>query len=434
MIWRLLFVLSIVLSLGLSPIYAQPMTNSFTRVLNLIDPDAEVDADVFDETLLYGEYSDWLTIAEDVELEFAINEDAFVTYQPQVIDNSWTTLILIAGDDGGTEIIEFTENEQDIDSIESHVTFVNLLDESVELYLDQALFAEALAPSIESSLSVDLIANSYEVLVNQDEDLARKITFEPQKSYVLLIFDYNGAISYLAVESSEILQSDDVTTDSDQVPEEYAIVRFGHLSSGTPPIHLYLNGDVTPITTLRFPQMSQWFQLPAGQHEIIISLAEENINEPLLDPIDFTLEANQYGNFVLIGALANNSLDTHYLDEPFEELGEASARISFFNAHPASGPVDIRLASGASLIDRLAYPGYFGSNDGFTSVILDSGQYDIEAITSDDGGMLFELINRNFIAGRNYYIAIIAADPPFLLTFSDVEETRSLLENMAEDE
>lgn len=433
--WRFLFALSVILSIGLTIVNAQSATNSRVRVLNLIGTETVITSTAFDEPITFEGYSDWFTPADDADLQLIVDE---VPLEPYVLEtqesDSWTTLIVLSDDSGTPSIVDFVEYQQEIEPGNSHVTFVNLLGDVVNIYLDNALFAENLQSSFTDLLSVDIVANEYLINVSEERDSSQSVGFESGYSYLTVIHDIGGTISFVVVESNEKTLEDENINNAELVPEEFSVVRFGHLSSGTPPIDIYLDGEVTPITTLRFPQLSQWFQLPAGQHEIIISLSEENIDEPLLDPIEINLEPDNYGDFVLIGALANNSLETRYLQETFEPLGEATSRVGFFNAHPASGPVDVRLVSGASLIDRLAYPGYFGNNDGFTSIVLDSAQYDIEAYASDTEERLFQLLNRNFIGGRNYFIAIIAADPPFLLTFSDVEETRSLLENMSDDE
>jgi hypothetical protein len=203
-------------------------------------------------------------------------------------------------------------------------------------------------------------------------------------------------------------------------------VRAAHLSSGTPPIDFYVNGELLEPEPLRFPDAARWRPLTAGTYRVAVTLAGEPLSEAVVGPIDLTLEGGLYTNLAVIGALANNSLTLHAFEEDMLPLGQDQTRIGILNAHPGFGPVTVRTDTGVNLISRLGYPGFFGDNDGYVEVLLDAGVYNLSFVDDISNQVLFQFNDRRFISGRNYLVAVIVADPPFLLTFSDVQEAQEI--------
>lgn len=204
-----------------------------------------------------------------------------------------------------------------------------------------------------------------------------------------------------------------------------ALLRVAHLSSGTPALDVYLNGELTVFQGLDFPQFSQWVALPAGG--IIFSVALEGETQTVVTPFEVVLEANTYTTVAVIGALANDTLEAQPMREDFSPLAPDFVRVNVLNAHPGSGPINIQSTDETAFIEDLGYPGFFGSNNGFNQFVVENGSYDLQIIQSETGDIIADLPGTNLFAGRNYFISAINANPPFVLTFSDIAETQSLL-------
>jgi hypothetical protein len=206
-----------------------------------------------------------------------------------------------------------------------------------------------------------------------------------------------------------------------------ALLRVAHLSSGTPPLDVYLDGELSVHKELSFPEFSQWIALPAGEITLAVSLSGETLDQAVIPPFELALAANTCITVAVIGALANDTLEAHMIEEDYSPLAPGFVRVNVLNAHPGAGPIDIQRTDGSILIEALGYPGFFGGNSGFNHFITESGTYDLRVRQSETDKVIFDLPGTNLFEGRNYFISVISANPPFIVTFSDIQEIQALL-------
>lgn len=213
-----------------------------------------------------------------------------------------------------------------------------------------------------------------------------------------------------------------------------ALLRVLHISSGTPPLDVYVDGQIQNTVVggdgdtadLRFPEMSGWMVLPEGETNIIIAESGDSPDQPIMPAVTLELPQGSATTLTVIGATANNTLQAWPLQEDFSDVTSGLVRVGLFNAHPGAGPVDVTLDDGNVLASQLGYPGFFGDNDGFIESIVDEGAYEVE-INSSEGQDALVTFPIELRSGRNYFLAIISANPPYYLTFSDLAETQELL-------
>lgn len=436
------FMLSLVCLWIVSPVVlAQDEADTvYVRVANLAPSleqvDVSINAETLFESLVYGMVSEWQALATD---SLTVSIDAETT-PLKVIDaeaGEWLTLVLNTVDD----LLRVDVVREDVSATapdESRVTLYYGLqsdasEDAVDVFLDDTLFTRGLGSG--QSLTVNVIANTYSVrLAEPDangETLVEveEVLLEEGVIYLLVVYgEADAPQNLLLISETPTPEATPIPTLSPTAsPDGKAGLRLAHLSSGTPPIDIYINGERGTWRTLRFPDFSSWTAIPSGVYRIAITLADEPLSEALLPPMDVTLEAGTFTNLMLIGALANNTLELHEIEETYSELRQNATRLSVFNAHPGAGPITATLDNGVELVSQLGYPGFFGSNDGFTSMILDAEVYDLTFTAGAEDELLFELPGRKLHAGRSYLIAVISADPPFFLTFSDMSETEALL-------
>ncbi len=437
MLYRwLLLVLTLVIA---SPIPAQDASDAvhfrFAHLASsLTQANLSLDGS-FVARLDYGQITDWESTNAGT-LTVLLDNTALASFDAQ--DNEWLTLILITDAQARPSLTVLHEDVTPLAAQETRLTLYYAVTGSLpqaDVLLDEMLLARGLVNG--QSLTVDLIANTYRIQLANPASPAERIvtidgvTLKQGSVYLLAIYgEVDAPQSQLIFSDPPAPQSPSVTPPvTTPIPQSQgtAAVRLAHLSSGTPPIDIYLNGEKSNTRVLRFPDFTGWQTIPAGLYRVGVTLADTPLSEALIAPIDVTFEDGTFTNVMLIGALANNTLTLHLLEENYEELRQGATRLSIFNAHPGAGPINVTLENGVELVKQLGYPGYFGNNDGLANLILDAGVYDLSVSADNAADALFELSDRNLLAGRSYFIAVISADPPFFLTFSDIRETAALL-------
>jgi len=432
----LLLILALVM---ISPVHAQnaPDTVHF-RFVNLAPSLTRANLSLnesFATRLDYGNITDWQS-AEAGTLTVSLDGTLLESFDAQT--NEWLTLILTTDAQARPTLTVLREDTTPPAAQEARLTLYYAVAGGLpqtDVLLDEMLLTRGLING--QSLTVNIVANRYSVqLSNPDAPTERLITIEDltldkESVYLLVIYgEADAPQSQLilsdppAPQTAVAIQPTETPTPE---PQGIAALRLAHLSSGTPPIDIYLNGEKGNTRVLRFPDFTGWQTLPAGLYRVGVTLADAPLSEALIAPIDVAFEAGTFTNVMLIGALANNTLTLHLLEENYEELRQGVTRLSVFNAHPGAGPINLTLDNGVELVTQLGYPGYFGNNDGIANLILDAGVYDLIFSADNTADVLFELPNRNLLAGRSYFITVISADPPFFITFSDLRETGALI-------
>lgn len=437
--FRKLLIVFIVFGVLSGTLLAQSNTPTTVNVrLIHLAPDAgalnvRINDESFVNQLTPGSFTRWVTYnTPDLSVVLLDGDDAVLT-ESSVSSDEWTTLAILPAGDSLT-ILPIREDHSPIAAGEGRLTVFYGVEDAInaDLLVDGMLFAREVTE--DTSLTVNLVANVYNMaLVNTEDPDETLVTFDGvdlEDGLNLLVAAYGDADNIqtlVAVESAVTLDPTATPQESTPLTGGETLIRASHLSSGTPPIDIYLNGELLTEDSLRFPEVARWVAIPAGTYRVAVTLSGEPLSEAVAGPIDITLEGGRFTNLAVIGALANNSLTLHTFEEEFSMLSPDQTRIGILQAHPGVGSITLELDSGVALVSRLGYPGFFGDNDGFTEVVLDAGIYDMTLIQDDNTRPLFQFRQRRFLGGRNYLIAVISADPPFLLTFSDVQETTQMM-------
>lgn len=278
----------------------------------------------------------------------------------------------------------------------------------------------------EGNPTVEIAAATYDILVTRSgeaEDVlidASAVEILPRRSYLVAAVDTEDDPRLFVVGT-------EVFNNTEPAVEGNALLRVAHLSSGTPPLDVYINNQLTAFDGLDFPEFSQWTALPSGIIMLAVTLEDESIENAVLPSTELALAVNSYTTVAIIGALENDTIEARTLVEDFSPLAPGSVRVNVLNAHPGLGPINVQTVEGEAFLDQLGYPGFFGSNTGFNQFIVENGTYDLQVVQSESGETVLDLPATNLFEGRNYFISVIVANPPFVLTFSDVQETQRLL-------
>ncbi|GAB4516511.1 MAG: hypothetical protein OHK0046_22030 [Anaerolineae bacterium] len=133
--------------------------------------------------------------------------------------------------------------------------------------------------------------------------------------------------------TEEILPTgEDMTEAEDDVLQGY--VRFMHFAPDVGAVDLYINGELSSIQALDYPEVSNWISVPAGQHALRVNAAGSE--EALLTVDDFSVTAGDALN-VAVTLNADNTPRIITARQQFEPLLPSTAYITFFNALSGDG-------------------------------------------------------------------------------------------------
>lgn len=354
----------------------------------------------------------------------------------------WVTLALVDSDEGGggggSARVILEDYRAKAES--ARVTFVQALNDNITMnvLVDGKVLLQA-APLSDSDgvATAEISVGNHEIAIVNSAATDTRLGEPAQRDFAAMSNTFIAI--YGTLDAPEmVVQTAMMPASTEDTPlpnsAAQALLRVLHISSGTPPLDIYVDGQVQTTAVggdgdtadLRFPEMSGWMVLSAGTSEIIITESGESRDTPLLPALTLNLKQDSTTTLAIIGAAANDTLQVWPLQEDFSDVTTGSVRVGLFNAHPGSGPVNVQLDDGTVLASQLGYPGFFGDNDGFIETIVDEGAYDASIIQSTDETALVTF-PVDLRSGRNYFLAIISANPPYYLTFSDLAETQELL-------
>ncbi len=191
--------------------------------------------------------------------------------------------------------------------------------------------------------------------------------------------------------------------------ENLVNIRVAHFSPDTPAVDVYVNGELSDIQALEFPNITPWITLPAGSYNLAVSPAGTSLEDAAIGPADFELPAGAWITVAATGSLTNGTLAPQVLIEDYAPIAEGQARVTVFHGIEDAPAVDV-LAGGAPIISQLAFPNTQGNNDGLFILDVPAGSYDIQVVPAGaTEPVVLDLPGTALEAGRNYLVAAVGS-------------------------
>ncbi|MEP7290957.1 MAG: DUF4397 domain-containing protein, partial [Chloroflexota bacterium] len=188
-------------------------------------------------------------------------------------------------------------------------------------------------------------------------------------------------------------------------------VRVAHFSPDAGTVDLLVNGEVSSMTGLVFPTVSDWSNVSAGSYDF--GVAPTGGASVLDATVDLAL-----GDHVTVAVTGSaDSLAATALYEDYSPLGEDEARLGVFNGVEGSTSYNV-VVSGDTVVIELGYPGTLGGNDGYYAVDLAAGTYDLEfVVTGNPSSVVLDAGEITLEAGTNTLVAVVGTtDAPSQVT------------------
>ncbi|MCU0496279.1 MAG: DUF4397 domain-containing protein [Anaerolineae bacterium] len=409
------FLCSLLLSLFSWSVVGQASeTDYYVRVAHF-DMDSPIFALHQDRVLIdaiaFGEVSEWVRVNLETPLNLQA-EGGVIVEIPMFAPTQGAYITLVIGRE--REIYPIGASTGGIEG--ARLTLINTL--ASEIALNVIVDDQVRAAQWESGIvTIDVASDSREITLESVESgailLTQALALQMGQDYLIGVVEKDDQAQLVIVGSGIAGR---------------ALLRVAHFSSGSSPLDIYIDGENDHFGRIYFPEITPWQRFETGVISVMITLPDQS--EALIPPIEITLTDRSYTTLFVIGTTANESLQLHTVQEDFSPLALGDVRVNVFNALPGTNldvlTPDETGENAIVLIDGLGFPGFFGGNDGFDSFIVPEGAYNLRVLFAETQDVLFELPDTNFFNGRNYLIAAINANPPFVVTFSDLVETEAL--------
>ncbi len=222
----------------------------------------------------------------------------------------------------------------------------------------------------------------------------------------VIMTDIEASNGVIHVIDGVLMPPQDDMAMTEEMAEETVHIRVAHFSPDTPAVDVYVNGELSAITGLEFPTVTDWIELPAGSYNLAVAPANTSIDSAAIGPADFDLPAGAWITVAAVGSLTNGTLKPAILVEDFKPT-DGKARVSVFHAIEDAPAVDV-LAGGSPVIQALAFPGKQGTNDGFYTIDVPAGSYDLQVVPSGaTSPVVLNLPGTELAADTNYFVAAV---------------------------
>ena len=174
-------------------------------------------------------------------------------------------------------------------------------------------------------------------------------------------------------------------------------IRVAHLSPDAPNVDVWVDGSVT-LEDVPFQAVSDYLELPAGEHRIQISPA--GATEPIVIDATVDFAAGQAYTVAATGLLGDDDLSPIVLQDDLSPTAER-AKVRFVHTSPDAPSVDVAVAGGPVLFSDVV----FREASGYAAV--DPATYDLDVRPAGTMDVALNVPGVTFEAGANYTVFAI---------------------------
>ncbi|HEX6288747.1 MAG TPA: DUF4397 domain-containing protein [Herpetosiphonaceae bacterium] len=176
-----------------------------------------------------------------------------------------------------------------------------------------------------------------------------------------------------------------------------ARVRVIHASPDAPAVDVFVDGQAA-LTSVAFKAISDYLDVPAGAHKIAVAPAGQGEGAAVITA-NPTLEAGKAYTVAAVGALANIKGQVYNDNLAAPAAGKAHVRV--IHASPDAPAVAVKVASGPTLIESLAFP---NASD---YLPVDAASYNLQVTPAGANDVVLDLSNTDLKAGTIYDVVAL---------------------------
>ena len=173
-----------------------------------------------------------------------------------------------------------------------------------------------------------------------------------------------------------------------------ASVRVVHASPDAPAVDVYVDGSKV-LSNVPFFTASDYLSLPAGEHQFQVTVAGQPTSAAVIDA-KATVEAGKAYSVVAEGLVGDKTLKPVITADNLAAPAAGKAKVRVNHASPDAPAVDVKVASGPTLITNLA----FGKSSDYLEVA--AGSYNLQVTPNGQSAVVIDLPNTTLEAGKIY--------------------------------
>lgn len=176
-----------------------------------------------------------------------------------------------------------------------------------------------------------------------------------------------------------------------------ARVRVIHASPDAPAVDVFVDGQAA-LTNVGFPAISNYLDVPAGDHEIRVAPAGAGADAAVITA-NVTLQGGMAYTVAAVGLLADIRAQVYNDNLAAPAAGKAHVRV--IHASPDAPAVRVRVADGPTLIESLAFP---NASD---YLPVDAGTYNLQVTPAGADDVVLDLSGTQLQAGTIYDVVAV---------------------------
>jgi len=193
--------------------------------------------------------------------------------------------------------------------------------------------------------------------------------------------------------------------------QDNASIRVGHFAPDAPAVDVYVDGEVV-LEDLQFTEVSAFLEVPAGTYSLAVAPTGTSLDDAVIGPMDWALEAGTFTTVAAIGSVENETLTATVFTEDFGATADGQARITFLHTVEGESGLDL-YGSGVLLAQNIRYPDAAEGRDGAFSREVPAGLYDFDAnIAENRDAVVREVDNVQVQEGESYLVVAVGPQSP----------------------
>ncbi len=179
-----------------------------------------------------------------------------------------------------------------------------------------------------------------------------------------------------------------------QAQSNPARVRIIHAAQEMPPVDILLDGQRV-LANVPFPAISDYLDVPAGQHKVAVVPAGQDASAALLA----TTASFEAGKAYSVAAVGQQDVAVEVYTDDLSAPPAGKAHIRLIHLSPDAPGANVEVVNGPTLATDLAF------TEATAYQAVDAGTYNLRLVATGQNTVIVQLPNTTFEAGKIYTIA-----------------------------
>lgn len=177
-----------------------------------------------------------------------------------------------------------------------------------------------------------------------------------------------------------------------------ARVRVVHAAETVPAVDVFLDGTAA-LKNVGFISISDYLDVPAGEHEIALVPAGQNVDAALLT----TTVTVEGGKAYTVAGVGREDVQIKLFNDDISAPAAGKARIRAIHTLPDAPGVDVEVVGGPRVFENITFPNASNYAE------IDAGTYSLQLVANGANTVFKQWPNRDYQAGVIYDVIVFGS-------------------------